>query len=84
MLGDDQKEALDRNEDDTYDIHVHCRWSENRVHEMTHKDWHILQEDFSISFKGAYILHPMSNWEEAGLSQELLQLVQKVGNREDT
>lgn len=67
---------------DTFDMQFERHWSEKKVEEMTKRDWRIFQEDYDISYKGlSFSARPMRNWEEAGLSRELLEAVKKVGYR---
>ncbi|MCO5598917.1 hypothetical protein L7F22_053016 [Adiantum nelumboides] len=73
-----QKDAA-ANVYDTFDMRVDRHWSEKKLEEMTERDWRIFREDFNISFKGSKTPRPMRNWEEGGLSSELLKAVYKAG-----
>lgn len=73
-----QKDAA-ANVYDTFDMRVDRHWSEKKLEEMTERDWRIFREDFNISYKGSRTPRPMRNWEEGGLTSELLKAVYKVG-----
>ncbi|EFJ18460.1 hypothetical protein SELMODRAFT_165735 [Selaginella moellendorffii] len=64
---------------DAFDMRVDRHWSEKKLEDMTERDWRIFREDFNISYKGSRIPRPMRNWEEGGLSTELLKAVNKAG-----
>ncbi|XP_010249341.1 PREDICTED: DEAD-box ATP-dependent RNA helicase 21 [Nelumbo nucifera] len=64
---------------DTFDMRVDRHWSEKKLDEMTERDWRIFREDFNISYKGSKLPRPMRNWEESGLTLELLKAVKKAG-----
>ncbi|KAF5134228.1 Pre-mRNA-splicing ATP-dependent RNA helicase [Metarhizium brunneum] len=59
-------------------------WSEKKLGEMRERDWRIFKEDFGISTKGGAIPDPMRSWEESGLPQRLLDIVDRVGYKEPT
>ncbi|OAA43198.1 pre-mRNA-splicing ATP-dependent RNA helicase PRP28 [Metarhizium rileyi] len=59
-------------------------WSEKKLEEMRERDWRIFKEDFGISTKGGAIPDPMRNWEESGLPERLLDIVDRVGYKEPT
>ncbi|CAI7854053.1 unnamed protein product [Closterium sp. NIES-54] len=46
---------------------------------MNERDWRIFREDFNIAYKGSKVPRPMRNWEESGLSAELLRAVKEIG-----
>ena len=50
-------------------------WSDKSLEEMTDRDWRIFREDYNISTKGGRIPYPLRFWEEAGLSSELLTVI---------
>eukprot|EP00033_Pygsuia_biforma_P002007 GCRY01002232.1.p1 GENE.GCRY01002232.1~~GCRY01002232.1.p1 ORF type:complete len:746 (+),score=215.51 GCRY01002232.1:129-2366(+) len=63
------------------DVH----WTEKALSEMTERDWRIVKEDFNITIRGAGVqMHPMRNWSESGLSQDLLDIVKEVGYEKPT
>lgn len=53
-------------------------WSEKKLPEMTERDWRIFKEDYNIQTKGGKIPCPIRKWEEAGLSDELLAIIEKL------
>ena len=57
-------------------------WSEKPLTSMRERDWRIFKEDFNIATKGGSLPNPMRNWQESGLPQRLLQLVDQVGYTE--
>ncbi|KAF2749980.1 DEAD-domain-containing protein, partial [Sporormia fimetaria CBS 119925] len=57
-------------------------WSEKRLDQMRERDWRIFKEDFSIATKGGSIPNPMRNWQESGLPDNLLRIVEQVGYTE--
>ncbi|KAJ5895100.1 Pre-mRNA-splicing ATP-dependent RNA helicase prp28 [Penicillium taxi] len=59
-------------------------WSEKRLDEMRDRDWRIFKEDFNIASKGNNVPPPMRSWEESGLPQQLLNLVDRVGYKDPT
>ena len=54
-------------------------WREKPIEEMTERDWRIFKEDYSISTKGGHIPSPIRSWKEAGLSREIIEIIDKVG-----
>lgn len=54
-------------------------WSEKDLSEMTERDWRIFKEDYNIQTKGGKIPNPIRKWKEAGLSTELLGIIDKLG-----
>ncbi|PVH94982.1 pre-mRNA-splicing ATP-dependent RNA helicase-like protein prp28 [Periconia macrospinosa] len=57
-------------------------WSEKKLEHMRERDWRIFKEDFSINTKGGSIPNPMRNWEESGLPESILRIVDQVGYTE--
>ncbi|EOA80693.1 mRNA splicing protein prp28 [Exserohilum turcicum] len=57
-------------------------WSEKRLENMRERDWRIFKEDFNIATKGGSIPNPMRNWDEAGLPEKLMRIVDRVGYTE--
>ncbi|EMD61805.1 hypothetical protein COCSADRAFT_224467 [Bipolaris sorokiniana ND90Pr] len=57
-------------------------WSEKRLENMRERDWRIFKEDFNIATKGGSIPNPMRNWDEAGLPDKLMRIVDRVGYTE--
>lgn len=57
-------------------------WSEKKLEHMRERDWRIFKEDFNIATKGGLIPNPMRNWEESGLPDKILRLVEQVGYNE--
>ncbi|CAI5475034.1 unnamed protein product, partial [Closterium sp. Yama58-4] len=74
-----QKREEAANAYDTFDMRVDRHWSEKKLSEMTERDWRIFREDFNIAYKGSKVPRPMRNWEESGLSPELLRAVKEIG-----
>ncbi|CAI6009027.1 unnamed protein product, partial [Closterium sp. NIES-65] len=74
-----QKREEAANAYDTFDMRVDRHWSEKKLNEMTERDWRIFREDFNIAYKGSKVPRPMRNWEESGLSAELLRAVKEIG-----
>lgn len=56
-------------------------WSAKKLADMTPRDFRIFQEDFDISYEGSRVhaRRPMRNWEESGLSHDILKAVRKAG-----
>lgn len=57
-------------------------WSEKGLNEMRERDWRIFKEDFGISTKGGTLPNPMRSWQESGLPDRILDIVDKVGYKE--
>ncbi|KAH7072625.1 P-loop containing nucleoside triphosphate hydrolase protein [Paraphoma chrysanthemicola] len=57
-------------------------WSEKKLEHMRERDWRIFKEDFNIATKGGSIPNPMRNWQESGLPDKILRLVEQVGYNE--
>ncbi|KAF2474834.1 pre-mRNA-splicing ATP-dependent RNA helicase PRP28 [Lindgomyces ingoldianus] len=57
-------------------------WSEKRLDRMQQRDWRIFKEDFNISTKGGSIPNPMRGWDESGLPDKLLEIIDQVGYTE--
>ena len=57
-------------------------WSEKKLEHMRERDWRIFKEDFNIATKGGAIPNPMRNWQEAGLPDNLMRIVDQVGYSE--
>jgi ATP-dependent RNA helicase DDX23/PRP28 len=57
-------------------------WSEKKLEHMRERDWRIFKEDFNIATKGGSIPNPMRNWQESGLPDKVLRLVEHVGYAE--
>ncbi len=57
-------------------------WSEKELEAMTERDWRIFREDYSIAIKGGNIPPPIRSWKEAGLPEEILDVIDKVGYKE--
>lgn len=57
-------------------------WSEKKLEHMRERDWRIFKEDFNIATKGGAIPNPMRNWQEAGLPDNLMRIVEQVGYTE--
>jgi ATP-dependent RNA helicase DDX23/PRP28 len=57
-------------------------WSKKRLENMRERDWRIFKEDFNIATKGGAIPNPMRNWEESGLPDKLMRLIEQVGYTE--
>ncbi|KAF2797803.1 DEAD-domain-containing protein [Melanomma pulvis-pyrius CBS 109.77] len=54
-------------------------WSDKKLEHMRERDWRIFKEDFNISTKGGSIPNPMRDWNESGLPDNLLRIVEQVG-----
>ena len=74
--------ARDRARDRAERTGLGRRWTEKRLDEMRERDWRIFKEDFGITTKGGAIPNPMRNWQESGLPQRLLDIVDKVGYKD--
>jgi ATP-dependent RNA helicase DDX23/PRP28 len=59
-------------------------WSDKCKDEMTERDWRIFREDYNITMKGGRIPDPIRNWKESGISNEILDIVDKVGYTDPT
>ncbi|KAI8368683.1 P-loop containing nucleoside triphosphate hydrolase protein [Choanephora cucurbitarum] len=59
-------------------------WSEKPLDQMKERDWRIFKEDFNISTKGGQIPHPIRSWEESGLPEKILKIIDQVGYKEPT
>ncbi len=46
---------------------------------MIERDWRIFREDYSISTKGGRIPHPMRNWKESQLSEDIMKVIDGLG-----
>jgi ATP-dependent RNA helicase DDX23/PRP28 len=57
-------------------------WTKKPLEEMVERDWRIMKEDFSISFRGGAVPHPLRNWEEANLKPEIRQILRDLGFKE--
>ncbi|KAF1845905.1 pre-mRNA-splicing ATP-dependent RNA helicase PRP28 [Cucurbitaria berberidis CBS 394.84] len=57
-------------------------WSEKKLEHMRERDWRIFKEDFNIATKGGAIPNPMRNWQEAGLPDKLMRIVDQAGYTE--
>ncbi|KAJ4301159.1 mRNA splicing protein prp28 [Kalmusia sp. IMI 367209] len=57
-------------------------WSEKKLDHMRERDWRIFKEDFDIATKGGSIPNPMRNWQESGLPDNILRIVDQVGYTE--
>jgi ATP-dependent RNA helicase DDX23/PRP28 len=57
-------------------------WTEKEQEKMTQRDWRIFREDYNIAIKGGNIPPPIRNWKEAGLQDEILEIIDKVGYKE--
>ena len=54
-------------------------WSDKPLTEMIERDWRIFREDYSISTKGGRIPHPMRNWKESQLSEDIMKVIDGLG-----
>jgi ATP-dependent RNA helicase DDX23/PRP28 len=57
-------------------------WSDKRLENMRERDWRIFKEDFNIATKGGSIPNPMRNWQESGLPDNIMRIVDQVGYTE--
>ncbi|KAF2280960.1 DEAD-domain-containing protein [Westerdykella ornata] len=57
-------------------------WTQKPLEQMRERDWRIMKEDFGIATKGGSIPNPMRNWQESGLPDKLLRIVDEVGYSE--
>ena len=55
-------------------------WTQKKLEEMTDRDWRIFREDYNIAVKGGNIPTPIRFWNEARLSPEILEIIEKVCN----
>lgn len=53
-------------------------WSDKSLPEMTDRDWRIFREDYNISTKGGRIPYPLRSWKEAGLSPDILDVIDSL------
>jgi ATP-dependent RNA helicase DDX23/PRP28 len=51
---------------------------------MTERDWRIFKEDFVITTRGGNIPNPIRRWEESGIPDEILHVIEQVGYTEPT
>ncbi|KAI9729063.1 MAG: mRNA splicing protein prp28 [Chrysothrix sp. TS-e1954] len=72
-----RKEAKDNT---SIDVH----WSEKPLSAMRERDYRIMREDFAIATRGGQIPNPLRSWNEAGLPQQLLDLVSRSGYNDPT
>lgn len=54
-------------------------WTSKDLDEMTERDWRIFREDFNIALKGGNIPHPIRNWDEAEIREEIKKVIRDVG-----
>ena len=59
-------------------------WKEKELEKMTERDWRIFREDYNIAIKGGNIPHPIRAWDEVGLPNEILDIIQEVKYLEPT
>ncbi|KAF7730004.1 DEAD (Asp-Glu-Ala-Asp) box polypeptide 23 [Apophysomyces ossiformis] len=59
-------------------------WSEKPLEQMVERDWRIFKEDFNITTKGGGIPRPIRSWEESGLPERMLNIIDQVGYKEPT
>lgn len=59
-------------------------WSKKRLEYMRERDWRIFKEDYSIATRGGAIPNPLRDWNEAGLPDQLMRIVDQVGYIEPT
>ncbi|TPX31336.1 hypothetical protein SeMB42_g07770, partial [Synchytrium endobioticum] len=59
-------------------------WSEKPLAEMKERDWRIFREDFNISTKGGILPNPVRSWDESGIPERILKVIQSVGYTEPT
>ncbi len=57
-------------------------WTDKELEAMTERDWRIFREDYSIAIKGGSVPHPIRNWKEAELPEEILKIIDDVGYKE--
>jgi ATP-dependent RNA helicase DDX23/PRP28 len=57
-------------------------WTDKELSAMTERDWRIFREDYNIAIKGGNIPPPIRKWEEAGLPDEILEIIESVGYKE--
>ena len=53
-------------------------WTDKELGGMTDRDWRIFREDYNIQIKGGNIPKPLRKWREAGLPDEILEVIDKV------
>ncbi|GAU99831.1 hypothetical protein RvY_10773 [Ramazzottius varieornatus] len=54
-------------------------WSEKDPDEMNERDWRIFREDYNIVIKGGKIPNPFRSWDEAGIPDQIMEVIKKVG-----
>jgi len=57
-------------------------WTTKALEHMSQRDWRIFREDYSISVKGGNIPHPIRNWNECGLPEEIVKIIDDIGYKE--
>ncbi|ELK36016.1 Putative ATP-dependent RNA helicase DDX23 [Myotis davidii] len=59
-------------------------WSQEKLDEMTDRDWRIFREDYSITTKGGKIPNPIRSWKDSSLPPHILEVIDKCGYKEPT
>lgn len=57
-------------------------WTTKSLEHMSQRDWRIFREDYSISVKGGNIPHPIRHWNECGLPEEIVKVIDEIGYKE--
>ena len=52
--------------------------------EMMERDWRIFREDYNITTKGGRIPPPIRYWKEAGLPDEVVDVIDSLGYKDPT
>jgi len=74
-----KKKMLEKEEKRKFDDR---HWTTKGLEDMTERDWRIFREDYSIAIKGGNIPNPIRHWSEAGLPEEIITVIDKVGYKE--
>lgn len=59
-------------------------WSDKPLTEMMERDWRIFREDYNITTKGGRIPPPIRYWKEAGLPDEVVDVIDSLGYKDPT
>lgn len=59
-------------------------WTKKSAAQMKDRDWRILKEDYNIATQGGNVPHPLRCWNEAGLDERLVGMLDRLGYEEPT
>ncbi|GMT18295.1 hypothetical protein PFISCL1PPCAC_9592 [Pristionchus fissidentatus] len=80
----EEMRIVDAKKREAKQAHDDRHWKMKKLEEMCDRDWRIFREDFNITIKGGKIPKPMRDWHEAGINEEVLSTILKVGYKEPT